>query len=206
MRLGLLADIHEDTSRLAAAITRCRKEGVDRLLTLGDLYETGARFSETVAILEREGVEGVWGNHDIGLCHEPQAWVAERFSDSTRAYLARLRPRLEVEGVLLGHVLPFLDPTDPEQPWYLEAAPETADQAAPNFAAFPHARMFVGHFHGWRIVTASHGALSWSGDRPFAFEPSTRYLVIVAAVCDGYCAIHDTEADVLTPLALHDDS
>src|SRR5437867_4065298 len=110
MRLGLLADIHEDVERLAAAIARCRREGVDRLLTLGG-----------------------------------------------------------------------------------------------NFAAFPHRRMFVGHFHRWLAVTPD-GPLSWSGDRPITFDPDQRYLVVVAAVCDGWCAIYDTENDVLTPCDLRGES
>ena len=43
--MGLLADIHEDLERLAEAIARCRREGVDRLFTLGDIFETGTRFA-----------------------------------------------------------------------------------------------------------------------------------------------------------------
>ena len=41
MRMGLLADIHEDVDRLAMADRACRQEGADRLFTLGDIFETG---------------------------------------------------------------------------------------------------------------------------------------------------------------------
>jgi hypothetical protein len=201
MRMGLLADIHEDVERLASAIERCRSEGADRLLTLGDIFQDGGRFAETVDLLRQADVAGVWGNHEFGICHDPGAWVERQFSRPILGYMGRLRPRLEVEGVLLGHVLPGLDPTDVQQPWYVERAPETAEAAAPHFAAFPHRRMFVGHYHRWLAVTPG-GALPWSGESPIAFDPDRRYLLVVAAVCDGFCAIYDTETDVVTPYNL----
>ena len=39
--------------------------------------------------------------------------------------------------------------------------------------------------------------MPWSGDRPIQFSPNRRYLAVVAAIRDGYCAIYDTEADLL---------
>ncbi len=201
MRIGLLADIHEDVEGLAAAIAHCRREGIDRLLTLGDIFETGERFARAVDLLREADVRGVWGNHEFGLYAGRGDSVESQFDWRTLDYMRLLEPRLEVEGVLLSHVLPCIDPTDIEQPWYVERAPLTAQAAAPNFAAFPHRRMFVGHFHHWLAVIPD-GALDWSGDRPMRFNSHERYLVVVAAVCDGWCAIYDSESDVLTPCHL----
>jgi hypothetical protein len=198
--MGLLADIHEDVERLAAAIARCRSEGAERLLTLGDIFETGERFADAVDLLREADVGGVWGNHEFGLFAE-RGSVESMFDWRTLDYMHLLEARIEVEGVLLGHVLPCLDPTDVRQPWYVESAPVTAEEAAPNFAAFPNRRMFVGHFHRWLAVTPG-GALEWPGDQPIQFHSDERYLVVVAAVCDGWCAIYDTESDVLTPCNL----
>jgi hypothetical protein len=198
MRIGLLADVHEDVEGLAAAIPVCRQNGVDRLLTLGDILETGERFAEAVDLLREADVGGVWGNHEFGLYVGRGDSLKSRFDRRTLDYMQRLTARLEVEGVLLGHVLPCLDPMDAEQPWYVERAPATAEDAARNFAAFTERRMFVGHFHRWLAVTPD-GPLKWSGERPIPFDPDVRYLVVIAAVCDGWCAIYDTETDVLTP-------
>jgi hypothetical protein len=195
--MGLLADIHEDIEHLAAAIARCRREGADRLFTLGDIFETGKRFAQAVDLLREADVAGVWGNHEFGLYAGRGSSVETLFDWTTLDYMHRLQARMEVEGVLLSHVLPCLDPTDVEQPWYVVRAPQTAEAAACNFAAFPHRRMFVGHFHRWLAVTPG-GPLAWSGDRPMIFDAAQRYLVVVAAVCNGWCAIYDTEADVLT--------
>ncbi len=201
MRMGLLADIHEDVDRLAAAIGHCRREGADRLLTLGDIFETGERFADAVDLLREAGVGGVWGNHELGLYVGRGDSVESIFDWRTLDYMHLLESRMEVEGVLLGHVLPCIDPTDVQQPWYVERAPLTAEAAAPHFAAFPHRRMFVGHFHRWLAVTPE-GALPWSGQQPLPFNFTERYLVVIAAVCDGWCAIYDTESDVLTPYGL----
>jgi len=201
MRMGLLSDIHEDVDRLSAAIAWCRHEGADRLFTLGDIYETGARFAETVDMLRDADVGGVWGNHEFGLFTGRGDSVERPFDWRTLDYMRRLEARMEVEGVLLSHVLPCIDPTDVAQPWYIERAPETAEAAARNFAAFPHRRMFVGHFHRWLAVTAD-GALAWPGDRPIRFDRDRRYLVAVAAVRDGWCALYDSKADVLIPCDL----
>jgi hypothetical protein len=200
--MGLLADIHEDVEGLATAIAHCRAEGVDRLLTLGDIFETGERFAQAVELLREADVGGVWGNHEFGLYTGRGDSVESMFDWRTLDYMHLLESRLEVEGVLLSHVLPCIDPTDVQQPWYVERAPVTAEAAARNFAAFPHRRMFVGHFHRWLAVTPT-GALPWSGDQPIPFDSGNRYLVVVAAVCDGWCAIYDTESDVLTPYDLH---
>jgi hypothetical protein len=62
--------------------------------------------------------------------------------------------------------------------------------------------MFVGHFHRW-LVVAPEGPVAWSGDRPIHFHRNRRYLTVIAAVRDGYCAIYDTETDLLTPRNLH---
>jgi hypothetical protein len=201
MRLGLLSDIHEDSRRLAAAIARCREEGADRLLLLGDVFQSGERFTETVALLREADVSGVWGNHEFGICHEPDTVIEASFGGPVLDYMLCLRPRVEVEGALFGHVLPSLDPTDVTQPWYVVRFPETAEAAAAEFAAFPHRRMFLGHYHRWAIATP-HGIVRWSGEEPFRFQPGERYLAVIAAVCDGFCAIYDSTGDVLTPIRI----
>lgn len=201
MRLGLLSDIHEDTARLAGALALCGRAQVNQLLLLGDVFQSGERFADTVALLREARVTGVWGNHEFGICHEPDAAIEAHFGGPILEYMLRLRPRLEVEGALFGHVLPSLDPTDVTQPWYVIPFPETAEAAAPEFAAYPHKRMFVGHYHRWAIATPE-GPLDWNGGRPFAFQRDRRYLVGIAAVCDGWCAIYDTGDDVVTPLRI----
>jgi hypothetical protein len=42
--------------------------------------------------------------------------------------------------------------------------------------------------------------VGWAGAEPLRFEPGQRYFVVVAAVCDGWCGILDTDQGQLEPL------
>lgn len=201
MRLGILADIHEDAERLALALRRFRQEGVRQIVVLGDVvFEMGSRLHETIALLAEAGTVGVWGNHDLGLCHEPEEPIKERYAGPVFDFMRTLRPRLELEGCLFTHGLPYYDATDPVG-YYLGERPETAEGLAKSFAASSHPVLFVGHFHRW-LVASPGGRLPWEGTEPILLRPDERYLVVVAAVCDGWCAVFDTDSHVLAPFLL----
>ena len=51
MRIGILADIHEDVEGLSRALTLIRRERVSQLVVLGDLFYTGQRVTETADLL-----------------------------------------------------------------------------------------------------------------------------------------------------------
>lgn len=203
MRLGLLADIHEDVASLRAALDRFGREGVDRIVFLGDVVEHGSRLDDAVALLGAAGAVGVWGNHDVGLCRDPHPEVRARFRTETMAYLATLRPRLELEGCLFSHVEPWLDPEDVSQLWYFGGPPHTPEDLARSFAAFRQPVAFLGHFHRWMIATPE-GPIGWDGNSPIRLDPEGRYLVVLGATGDGRCGVFDTETRLLTPIDLRD--
>ncbi len=198
MRLGILADIHEQTGQLRAALEVLRRHRADRFLTLGDVFENGRRIEETVRLLRDVGAIGVWGNHDLGLCHEPTPAVRVRYAGPVLEYMQTLRPRLELDACLFSHGLPCWDATDPAV-YYLGERPETPEGLAGTFGASSHPVSFVGHFHRWLAATPE-GRLPWGGRSPLLLQPGRRYLVVVAAVADGRCALFDTATNELTPL------
>jgi predicted phosphodiesterase len=51
MKLGLLADIHEQTDYLRKAIDVLQQHGADRFVVLGDVFEMGKRIEETIHLL-----------------------------------------------------------------------------------------------------------------------------------------------------------
>jgi hypothetical protein len=199
MRLGILADIHEEVQWLQMALERFRREGVEQVVFLGDLCCMGDRLEETVALLSTAGPVGVWGNHDFGLCQGEA--TGGKHSTTVVDFMATLRPRLEVEGCLFSHVEPWLDPTDIYQLWWFESIPDTPELAARSFDAWPQRVLFMGHIHRWLIATPA-GRLDWDGTRPITLASPQRYLVAVAAVCDGKCAVFDTQTSELVPCDL----
>ena len=78
---------------------------------------------------------------------------------------------------------------------------ETAEGLAGSFAVTGHRILFAGHFHRWLAATPN-GLLAWDGNGPIVLEPDQRHLVVVAAVCDGWCALFDTASNELVPCQL----
>jgi hypothetical protein len=200
MRLGILADIHEDLDGLAAALALLRREGVGRVVVLGDVFDRGARIAPTVALLAGAGAVGVWGNHELGLCHDPDERIRGRYAGPVLDFMQTLRPRLELDDCLFSHGLPCWDATDPAV-YYLGDRPETVAGRTATFAASAARVTFVGHFHRWLLATPEDG-LDWDGGGPILLAPPRRYLVAVAAVCGGWCATYDTSSGLLLPWRL----
>jgi predicted phosphodiesterase len=196
MKLGILADIHEQVEALRRAIAALRRQGADRFVVLGDVFETGKRIEATVRLLREVDAVGVWGNHDLGLSHQPTAAVQARYA-AVLDYMLTLRPRLELDGCLFTHGLPGWDATDPTV-YYLGERPDTPEALAEGFAASSQPVSFVGHFHRWLLGTPD-GLLPWRGEAPVRLDGGHRYLVVVHAVCSGSCALFDTATNELTP-------
>lgn len=195
MRLGLLADIHEAVEPLSAAVRELRARRVDAFVMLGDVLETGERVDETVALLTGLPGAGVWGNHDFGLCGEVHASVRARFSAPTLEYFARLRPWVDLGGGRFQHIDPHLDPEKLEDLWRFP----TAEERIAGMARCFHARVFVGHMHGWGLFTPQ-GQIAWDGKETLHYQVGQRYLTVVNSVRDGWCAVMNTDRDELEPI------
>lgn len=199
MRLGLLADIHEDLARLRAALQLFAKQRVEQVVVLGDLFEMGQRIEETCRLLADVRAVGVWGNHDIGLCRDPGPRLTAKYGAQVIGFMGSLQPRLEIAQCLFTHVEPWLDPYEVADLWYYEGPPDTREKYERIFAAAPHSLMFAGHYHGWLLVRPQ-GTEDWQGDRPLMFPAGQRYFLVVGAVCDGHAAVFDTESREFVPL------
>ena len=202
MRIGLLADIHEAVEPLREALRLLKAERVERFAMLGDVFETGQRLDETVAVLTEAGVElGVWGNHDIGLCLSSPEELGAGYRPETVAYMRGLRPRIEVEGYLFQHIPPSFDPTTIEGMWSCFDHDFLTDPIERDafFASFDRPVAFSGHFHDW-IHATSEGISGWRGEAPLRLDPSTRRFVTIHAVVDRACAVLDTDRQILKPI------
>lgn len=110
MKLGILADIHEETRQLRRAIAVLQQHGAERFVILGDVCEMGKRIEETVSLLQQVQAVGVWGNHDVGLCFDPGEHVCQRYSTAVLNFMGSLQPHLEIDSCLFSHVEPWLEP------------------------------------------------------------------------------------------------
>jgi hypothetical protein len=206
VRFGLVADIHEAVTPLRRALGEFRRLGVDQVVSLGDACDTFARegrAGEVVALLRDAGAVGVWGNHDVGLCHEVPEKLRRQADPAVLGYMAGMRPYLCLEGCRFSHVEPWLDARQVENLWYYDGPPDTPEKAGRCFAAVPERHLFIGHLHRWLVMTP-RGRVNWDGEGPLTLNDEPRYLVTVAPVVGGWCAIYDSAAARLTPVRCAD--
>jgi predicted phosphodiesterase len=199
MKLGLLPDIHERNDDVRVALAAFREERADQVVVLGDLFEMGDRIEETCRLLEECGAVGVWGNHEFGLCCHVEESVRQRYPAAVLDLMARLQPTLEIDGCLFTHVEPWLDPYDIADLWNFDGWPHTTERLAKSFSAANNRVMIMGHIHRYFAATPA-GVLDWQGEEAIRLDRQTRYLIGLAAVCDGKFAIFDTVENRLIPL------
>jgi predicted phosphodiesterase len=201
MRIGLLADIHDDVLNLRRALRECARQRVDHVVVLGDTVTRSdpEPVAEVAGLLQDAGAIGVWGNHDFGLCHQVDEAIRRSWAPDVLKFMSTIRPRLELGPCHFSHVEPWLDPYDVLQLWYYEGPPDTPEKASRSFAAVPHRFLFLGHFHQWLLMTPNQ-MIPWRGERAVHLGDWERCLVIVAPVFDGCCAVFDTHRTELLPL------
>lgn len=202
MKLGIITDIHEHVEHLRAALDRLRREGVDQIVFVGDVFEMGVRIEECCRLLAEAHVIGVWGNHDFGLCYHVPDIIRRRYPAAVIDYMTSLRPRLEIGGCHFCHIEPWLDATDVSDLWNCEGPPDHPKKLRQIFKAVPHQFLFAGHFHRWLLARPT-AFVDWPGDAPIRLDQG-RYFIVVDALFDGCFATFDTNTLELVPFCESD--
>ena len=195
MRIGIVADVHEEVERLQHAIRVLRGEGMDALVFLGDLVQMAKRLEECVESLSEAGAVGVIGNHELGLCVEPDPELLSHYSPKVGAFMQTLGPSLVLDECWFGHIEPYLDVTNPEDYYSDGGGPlASAETVRQSFQARPERVVFVGHYHAWRVVTTRHVFDPLHDTESLWLKPPERYVVMVHALMSGWLAMYDTES------------
>lgn len=200
MKLGLITDIHEHVEHLRTVLDHFRRENVEQVVMIGDVFSTGERIEETCRLLAEANAVGVWGNHDFGFCVDVPDVVRSTYPTSVLDYMASLRAKLHLGDCHFAHIEPWLDPEELADLWYFEGPPDEHGKLGRIFNAVPHRLLFAGHYHKWLLATPD-AILAWKGEEPIRLADG-RYFVVVGALCDGRFAIFDTESSELTPLEI----
>lgn len=110
MRLGLISDLHGNLSALEAVLGELEREGVDRIVCLGDVA-VGPLPSETLNRVRDLGCPVVMGNWDAAfvaglppatdelsqMLNEINGWWSEQLTDEDREFTRSFVPTLELE-------------------------------------------------------------------------------------------------------------
>lgn len=92
MRLGVISDIHADFAALTTALDLLVKQGVDKIVCLGDVAEKGLNGDACAQVLQNWLIPCVRGNHDeLATVNQADAGDDPRWQQLHAATLAYLR-------------------------------------------------------------------------------------------------------------------
>ncbi len=118
MRVAVISDVHGNARALEAVLAELDGEQPDAIWCLGDTVGYGARPNECCTRVEERADLCLAGNHDLVVsgalsleefshdAAEAARWSRERLTDEARAFLDRLEPAAEAEGLELFHASP----------------------------------------------------------------------------------------------------
>jgi predicted phosphodiesterase len=108
-RIGVIGDIHAEHTHLESALATLEERRVELVVATGDIADGKGSVDACCELLKAHGVVTVRGNHDRWLLAGTSrdlldATVLAELSESSRAFLQRLPPMIElstVQGVAL---------------------------------------------------------------------------------------------------------
>lgn len=167
MKLAVLADIHGNSSALAAVLQDMQGLGVSTAVNLGDHFSGPLDAFGTAELLMAEDFQSIRGNHDRWLVEEdpskmgPSDKVAyAQMSQSHFDWLRGLPPTLQVfEDVFLCHGTPKCDLTY----WLERVEPNgsvrrsTLEEIGAEAVGLDASLILCGHTHVPRLVRLTDG-------------------------------------------------
>ena len=151
MKYGVLGDIHANLSALETVLACFEREGVERVLSVGDIVGYGAAPRECIELVRKVEAVVVMGNHDAACvgridilyfnnyAREAVRWTQSVLTDEECAWLAALPYTVDLDHCSVGHGT-F------HRPELFDYIQSTTD-ADPSLDAMELPVCFVGHTH-----------------------------------------------------------
>jgi len=199
-KIGLLADSHSDLEGLETGVALLRERGADGLVHLGDICDSLRLdlLEAFIRVIHKHGICAVKGNNDFSLENLLQGSPPElrEEADPRLAFLRALPMKIVRNPLCFAHSLPF----DFLRAFYEPIDLGSVHRARDVFQTTPHGILFCGHSHRSVLFRASGDRVLREHlpvHRPVHLDPADRYIHVTGAVCEGECALFDTESWVL---------
>ena len=173
-RVALISDVHGEHRLLRKVLERCRDDGIDSLVLLGDLFDRLDQAERCARYLAEwpGAVGGVIGNHEREAL-ESRLRMNERVAQRTQRLLMNLGDHLVTEEAVFIH----------DELGWNDGGLRNGHGRRPPWITF------VGHTHV-RAARDDNGpldiAMGW-----IPLKANRRYLINPGAVADGHYAIWD---------------
>jgi predicted phosphodiesterase len=208
MKYGVLGDIHGNLSALDRVLERFREEGVDQVISVGDIVGYGAAPRECIERVRAANAVVVLGNHDAACigrldlvyfnnyARAAVEWTQTVLTDADRAWIRSLPLTAHLEHCSVAHGTLHR----PELFDYIQS-PTDAD---PSLDIMPLPVCFVGHTHVPVTLLRLHEdptRTAYTVEEMVDVDEASRALVNVGSVgqprdedpCAAY-AIYDSDA------------
>lgn len=187
MKWAILSDVHGNLEALQAVLQETEREGVNRLVCLGDAVGYGADPNACVLLLRERTDLFVAGNHDWGavgltdvsffnpLAKAAIAWTARVLTRGSRSFLQTLPLVRELNEFTFFHASPLA----PEEWNYILSIPE----AKKEFRGLAGDLAFFGHSHLPLVwVQQPDGEVSVLEKQDVMLQEGRRYMINVGSV------------------------
>lgn len=172
MKYAILSDIHANLEALTVVLDRCKTEGVEKYICLGDIVGYNANPSECLELLKGlDLIACVKGNHDeyassddeemVGFnphAKEAVLWTKAHLSEEQRTWLSKLPMKKTVRGSNITIVHATLD--SPDAWGYIFDVHHATDNFSYQFTQL----CFCGHSHV--PIAFSKKPLTMGGENP----------------------------------------
>ena len=197
MKYAILSDVHANPAALRAVLDDARRQGVDKVICLGDVVGYGPEAEESVRIVRAEAEVCLMGNHDAAVS---AVITGSGFSLPAVRGIMRHRAETSVESRQWLASLPYVwegdgfacahgDFSDPQGFRYV-MTPEDAEQ---SLALRSEHLLFFGHTHAVAVLEKEGVACARTLELEDAIrlKVGCRYVMNVGAV--GYPR-HDNDS------------
>ncbi|MBI4500753.1 MAG: metallophosphoesterase family protein [Gemmatimonadetes bacterium] len=209
MRLAVISNVHANVEALRAVLRVIRRDGIRKVVCLGDLVGQHAFPVETLALIRAGSTACVAGNHDLMAIgrltrdgRTPRTrraigWTRRAMTGADYEYLASLPAELSAgDDVLLLHGT-LEDPAKE-----LRSPADFAQERQLIRQRYPHIRIcFVGHAREQRIVeVTSQSEVHMRGPRQLVLRPDAFFFVSPGSVGSP------ADGDYRAAYAIYDDT
>ena len=188
MPIGIMADSHGNNELLLRAIATLKSMGAGSLIHLGDMCDSLSPhlIEETLAIMKKHGVEGVWGNNECTMIQDCRTAHHENGSPDVIGLLDELPYTIRSGSLLFTHSIPMDHPVATKRPIseFMNLVMRDGD--------IPFSLLFRGHFHKPSILEIGEGSVKKipaATGREIPLERNGQYVITVGAIENASCAL-----------------
>ena len=185
MRFAVISDVHGNVEALRAVLRAIRRDGIRKIICLGDLVGYHAFPVETLALIRAGGAQCVAGNHDLIACgrvgregdlrtRRALSWTQGKLSTADSIFLASLPAELRLNDDTICLHSTLDDPgSELNEPW------QFYEESRVIRRRYPEVRIcFSGHTHHQQIVEITEqGEAVVRGARHLVLRPESFFFV-----------------------------